>query len=462
MLTGEQYRSSLRDGRKIFLEGRAIDDVTSDPRLKGAVDWIARGYDSFYTSADARNPLMSPPTTADELRNRTSFVIEHDHLLNTTYQVLMTMLTASARLGDGHGQYRDRMNTYFEFAADADLRIAECITDAKGDRSLPPGKQTDPDSYVRVVDRSSTGVTIRGAKLHITGAALAHELLVLPTKRMRPGEEPYAIVCAVPVNAPGVRILNSTYAPHAADARHFPISSREHMPDGFVVFDDVFVPYERVFLDGEVEHSAAFAHSLGLWERLGGTALMAHEADVLVGLAQLIAEANGLTRIEHIRSKIASIVIYATLIRAGLEAAVAHAHRADDGFLFPDELFTNVAKYHGAEQYNEMVRNLHDIAGGSVMTAPTMADLDNPETAADVRKYMAGADGVSSEDRLRLFHAIRDFTADAFGGWHLVTNVQSGGGLYAQRVVTMKHYDMNGAKEAARRVAGLAPTGEPT
>jgi 4-hydroxybutyryl-CoA dehydratase / vinylacetyl-CoA-Delta-isomerase len=227
------------------------------------------------------------------------------------------------------------------------------------------------------------------------------------------------------------------------------------MPDCFVLFDDVFVPNERVFLDGQVQFSTAFAHSLGLWERLGGVGEMAHDGDILVGLAQLIAEANGLARVDHVREKISEMVIYTTLVRAGLEAAMLNAHSTEDGFVYPDELYTNAAKYHGAENFNTMIRHLHDIAGGAVLTAPTVGDLENEEVGAFVDKYMTANPEVSGEERTRLFHAIRDMTADAFGGWHLVTNVQSGGGLYAQRIVTRKHYDMDAAKQLARHAAGM-------
>jgi 4-hydroxybutyryl-CoA dehydratase/vinylacetyl-CoA-Delta-isomerase len=252
-----------------------------------------------------------------------------------------------------------------------------------------------------------------------------------------------------------VSIINTTYHPKGDDVRHFPVSSHASMPDGFVVFDDVFVPIDRVFLDGETANAAVFAHSLGLWERLGGITAMVHQADELVGLAQLIAEANGLAAVAHIREKIDEMAIHATLLRAGMEAALSHAKATPEGFYYPDELFTNAAKYQGAAEFGRMVRNLHDIAGGSVLTAPSIADLENPDTRAFVEKYMDTGTNVSAEDRLRLFHAIRDLTADAFGGWHLVTNLQSGGGLFAQRIVTRRHYDMARAVSYAREAAGL-------
>jgi 4-hydroxybutyryl-CoA dehydratase/vinylacetyl-CoA-Delta-isomerase len=198
-----------------------------------------------------------------------------------------------------------------------------------------------------------------------------------------------------------------------------------------------------------------FAHSLGLWERLGGLAAFAEEADQLVGLAQLVAEANGLASEPHVREKISEMIIHATMIRAGLEAAISNCKRTAEGAAVPDELYTNAAKYHGAANYNAMVRHLHDIAGGSVVTAPAVADLENPEVGPLVRKYMSTSAGVDGAYRLRLFHAIRDLTADAYGGWKFVTNLQAGGGLYAQRIVTRKFYDLAGAKRKALALAGL-------
>jgi 4-hydroxybutyryl-CoA dehydratase / vinylacetyl-CoA-Delta-isomerase len=456
MLTGNEFRESLRDGRAAYIEGRRIEDVTEHPLTARAVDWMARTYDRFYSPEDAAvNPILLPPRSVEELRERIPMFEEADIVTSTTFQSVMTLLTVAPHVNKTYPELAARIYAYCDEVRARDIRVSECITDGKGDRTVPPARQEDPDAYLRIVDRRPDGIVIRGAKLHITGAVVGHELFVMPTKRMKADEAEYAVACAVPVDAPGVTTINTTYAPRAEDDRHFPISRSSQMPDSFVVFDDVFVPNERVFLDGQVEFSALFAHSLGLWERLGGCAAMAAEADTLVGLAQLIAEANGLARVEHIREKISELVIYATLVRSGLEAAILHAHTTEDGFVYPDELYTNAAKYHGAAEYSRMVRHLHDIAGGAVLTAPTVADLENPETSQLVEKYMKGASAVSSEQRTRLFHAIRDITADAFGGWHHVTNVQSGGGLYAQRIVTRLHYDMDRAKQQAMRAAGL-------
>ncbi len=457
MMTGEEYRATLFDGRATFFEGKRVDDLPSHPVLGSCVDHVAEGYDWLATQAvDGRSPIMSVPTTPEELRHKVEVVHHAGMMAHVTYTSLMTLATAAGRIADTAPEYVERINAYVDEATRKDLRITQCITDAKGDRSRPPGRQDDPDAYVHVVDRSAEGVVLRGAKLHITGASLGHDLMTIPTKSMKAGEEEYAIAAMIPVNAPGVKIINTTYAPRHEDTRDFPVSGKTNTPEGFVIFDDVFVPNERIFLDGEVSQAAVFAHSLGLWERLGGLAAMADGGDVLVGFAQLIAEANGLAGEGHIKEKISEMIINATVIRACLEAALTHAKSGVFGAVFPDELYTNAGKYTGAASYNLMVRHLHDIAGGSVLTAPYVSDLQNPETGHLVRKYMGTKADVDGEYRVRLFHAIRDLTADSYGGWQQVTTIQAGGGLYAQRIVTRKHYDLDGAKRAALAVAGLS------
>jgi 4-hydroxybutyryl-CoA dehydratase/vinylacetyl-CoA-Delta-isomerase len=459
MMTGADYRATLADERATYFEGERVRDLPSHPILASAVDVVADCYDLLYDAdPEARSPLMTIPHTAEDLKARIPILHDADMLAHTTYQSIMTLITAAGRMPD-LPRYAERIRAYVDDLQARDLRVAECITDGKGDRSLAPGKQPDPDAYTRVVERRDGGIVIRGAKLHISGASLAHELMVIPTKSMKPGEDDYAIACGIPVNAPGVRIVDTTYAPRHADARAFPVTSKKHCPEGFVIFDDVFVPEERVFLDGEVKYAAVFAHSLGLWERLGGLSFMADEADELVGFAQLIAEANGLARASHIREKISDMIIHATLIRASLEAAIHNCNFGPEGEAFPDELYTNAGKYHGAANYSQVVRHLHDIGGASILTAPAISDLENNEVGAFVRKYMTGAEGTDGEYRLRLFHAIRDLTADAYGGWKFVTNLQAGGGLYAQRIVTRKHYDLEAAKKKALKTAGLSETG---
>jgi 4-hydroxybutyryl-CoA dehydratase/vinylacetyl-CoA-Delta-isomerase len=457
MMTGDEYRASLRDGRETYFEGKRIDDLPGHSILGITVDSAAAGYDRFYDPApDAVGAFMKVPGSAAELREQVELHESVDLLTHVTYASIMTLLTAADRIEGELPENAQRIRDYVRDVQRKDLRITQCITDAKGDRSRRPSQQDDPDAFVRVVERRDDGIVIRGAKLHISAASMGHELMTIPTKSMKEGEDQYSVACMVPVNAPGVKIVNTTYAPRHEDKRDFPISGRHHTPEGFVIFDDVFVPDERVFLGGTHPHLAAvFAHSLGLWERLGGLAAMVSGYDRLVGFAQLIAEANGLDRVGHIKEKISEMMINASLIRASLEAAIENCSVTSDGAAFPSELYTNVGKYHGAANYSLMVRHLHDIAGGAVLTAPAPADLDNEDVGALARKYMSTGPDVGGDYRATLMHTIRDLTADAYGGWKFVTNLQAGGGLYAQRIVTRRHYDLDGAKRKALGLAGL-------
>jgi len=457
MMTGAQYRESLNDGRRVFLEGERITDLANHPVFKTPVDLAAQLYDRGYDpDPAATRDTIRTLKTAEDLREHALKLEDTDTLLEVTSASMMTLLTAADRIEATLPENAARIRAWVRDAQKRDVRIAQCITDAKGDRSRKPSEQDDPDAYVHVVERRPDGVVIRGAKLHITAASIAHELMTIPTKSMKKGEDDYSIACMVPVNAPGVKIVDVDFAPRHADPRRFPISSRKHTPDSFVIFDNVFVPNERIFLDGHPELAAIFAHSLGLWERLGGLSLMASTYDKLVGFAQLVAEANGLDKVAHIKEKISTMVINATLVRASLDAAIDQCTFTSEGAAVPHELYTNAGKYYGAANYTTMVRDLQDISGGSVQTAPAIADLENEEVGYLIRKYMGTKQSVDGLYRTQLFHAIYDFTGGAHGTWNAIALLQSGGGLYAQRIVTRGRYDMDKAKKMALETAHIA------
>lgn len=456
MMTGEQYRKSLQDGRRCYLDGELIEDPFDHPLLQAAARSVAGTYDRFYDPApDAFHPMYTIPRSREEMDQRVAAMGQSDITAGTT-AACMALVEVAPALGKLRPEYRDRIYEFFEFCKTNDVRCSEAITDAKGHRKKRPSQQDDPDQYVRVVSRERDGIVIRGAKLHITGAPLVHEQVVLPTKSMKPGEEEYAVACSVPSNAEGLKIVNTTNAPRGGeDLRHFPISSRSNMPEGLLIFDDVFVPNERVFLDGEVSHAASLAHALGLWERSNAVAYSGSSADRLVGLAALLAEMSGAADRTDIRDMLSEMAIFATMCRAGWEAAMANAVTNEDGTLSPASLYISASKFYNAELHGKMVDILHDIAGTLLVEAPTMADYDSPEIGDDVREHCAGQSGWSAQERLKLLHYVRDLTADTYGGWIAVTESLAGGGQYAQRLVTLRHFDLNHAKSLARRAVGI-------
>jgi 4-hydroxybutyryl-CoA dehydratase/vinylacetyl-CoA-Delta-isomerase len=293
--------------------------------------------------------------------------------------------------------------------------------------------------------------------LHITAASLVHELVVMPTKGMRQDETDYAVSFSVPVNAPGVKIINRSFAPAELNSFDYPASAHHSMPEGFVVFDDVFVPWDRVFLAGEVRLASVLAQSLGLWERVGGVVASVESSKLFVGLAQLVTEMQGKERDPIAQSSIAELICYAEMLHMGLDYSCRHYQKTPGGMVHPNILGINSAKYYYAANYHNAVKYLQDLSGGLVITLPTETDLRNEESGRYIRKYLHTKPDVNIEDRMRVYNLIRDLTADAYGGWHLVVALQAGGGLNAQRVMMNRTYDIEGAKNAALIAAGARP-----
>jgi len=226
----------------------------------------------------------------------------------------------------------------YRHARDNDLRAAEVITDAKGDRKRKAHEQDDPDLYLRIVERRNDGIVVRGAKLHITGASLCHELVVMPTKGMRQDETDYAVSFSIPVNTKGVKVINRSFAPAELNAFDYPASAHHSIPEGFVVFDDVFVPWDRVFLAGEVQFASLFAQSLGLWERTGGVVDAVRVSQLYVGLAQLVTEHQGKDRDPVAQNAVSELINFAELMRMSLDYACRHYERTPSGMIHPNVL----------------------------------------------------------------------------------------------------------------------------
>jgi 4-hydroxybutyryl-CoA dehydratase/vinylacetyl-CoA-Delta-isomerase len=368
----------------------------------------------------------------------------------------MALMSAKDAVAEVAPQYADNIERMYRFCRDNDLRGAEVITDPKGDRKRRAHEQDDPDLYVRIVDKGKDGIVVRGAKLHISAASLIHELVVMPTKGMRPEEADYAVSFSIPVNAPGVKIINKSFAPPGElNAFDYPLSAKHNCPEGFVIFDDVFVPWDRVFLAGETQLASRLAQSLGLWERTGGVVEAVNQSRLFVGLAQLVSEMQGKETDAVVQSSIAELIAYAEMLRMSLDYACKNFETTPSGMVHPNILAINTAKYYYASNFHQMVRNVHDLGGGLVLTLPSENDLRSNETGHYMRKYLHTKDSVDVETRMRIYNLIRDMTADSLGGWNFVVALQAGGGLTAQRLMMNRTYDMAGAKQKALKAAGV-------
>jgi len=463
--TPQQYVESLRDGRVTHWGGESIPDITRHPRFKVPIELTAADYD--YQSAEfgerrryrtedggEAHRIYQVPRDEGDLATRIEMmkVTSIGTLVSGVYMALMSV---KDEVGQVNPQYADNIERMYRHCRDNDLRAAEVITDPKGDRKRRAHEQDDPDLYVRIVDRNKDGIVVRGAKLHITAASLIHELVVMPTKGMRQDEKDYAVSFSIPVNAKGVKIINRSFAPAELNAFDYPASAHHSMPEGFVVFDDVFVPWDRVFLAGEVQLASRLAQSLGLWERTGGVVEAVRMSELFVGLAQLVTEHQGKEKDPTALNSISELITYAEMLRMSLDYACRHSEKTPSGMVYPNTLAINAAKYYYAANYHQTVRYLHDLGGGLVLTLPLEADLRNEASGKYIRKYLHTKPDVDIETRMRVYNMIRDLTADAYGGWQFVVALQAGGGLAAQRIMMNRTYNLAQAKERALRAAGL-------
>jgi 4-hydroxybutyryl-CoA dehydratase / vinylacetyl-CoA-Delta-isomerase len=475
--TVKQYVESLRDGRSVYFRGQRVDDVTSHPVISVAISHASIDYQL------AQNPVHRPacvmddgdgsysryyhvPRTADDLLKR-SALIELATAEGATLVVLIKeigtdalfgLLRVSASVDRKHGtNYLRRVTTFYEHCRTNDLALAVAQTDVKGDRSLAPSAQADPDLYLHILERRADGIVVRGAKAHTSVSTNANELIVLPTRALGEVDRDYAVSFAIPINTPGLVLLASAYdstSPGASAVEH-PISARHKMMETTTVFDDVFVPWERVFLAGESEFAGPLALAFVEHHRFTAISYKLPLVDALIGSALMMAEVNGVAKAGHIREKLVQLITYAETLRGLTHHAALAGSVREQSVMVPDPLYVNMAKYHFAHGYHEAVRHVQDIAGGALVTGPGAEDLSSPLTAPYYEKYYAGH-AVGGKERLKALSFVKDLVASQFGAYQEVLAVHAEGSLEAEKMMVLRSYDTRAALGFVRHLAGLA------
>jgi 4-hydroxybutyryl-CoA dehydratase/vinylacetyl-CoA-Delta-isomerase len=319
------------------------------------------------------------------------------------------------------------------------------MTDPKGDRGKRPKDQADPDLFVRVVERKSDGVIVRGAKLHQTGMLNSHEMIVMPTINMREGEEDWAICFAIPTNTKGIRYI---YGRQASDTRKLegpkldvgnPIFGGQEV---MTVFEDLFVPDERIFLCGEIDQSGTLVERFAGYHRQSYGGCKVGVGDVLIGAAALIARMNGVERASHIRDKIVEMIhLNETMFACGI-ACSAMGHETMAGNYEIDMLLANVCKLNVTRFPYELARLATDIAGGLLGTLPSAKDLEDPVAGPYIKKYLAAANGVETVDRMKVLRLIENLVAGAGSVAYLIESMHGAGPPTAQRIMISRQADL--------------------
>ncbi len=460
LMTADEYRESLRAYRpRVFVNGRAVTSVADEPLLEPGINGVGVTYDFAHwpkhapimtarqaTSGKTVSRMLHINETAQDLLAKLEAVrlvckvagcaqryLSHD-ALNGIFQ-------ATKRTDEAHGtDYHERFLSYLHDVQERDLTLGVAMTDAKGDRSQRPGAQANPDVYVHIKERRADGLVIRGTKAIVTGAPYMHEFLVMPCRTHRPEDTACAVCCAVPVDAPGVTIVARPAGRPGEAAAKF--SAQYGQSTGVVIFDDVFVPHDKVFLAGETEEGGFLTTSYANHHRHSCIGARAGFGDLLIGAGALMIEANGLdaNRHGHIREAMVDLITITESFYACGVAASVYCVADPAGSVMPEPVFSNIGKLLLATKIYDMHKVAHYVSGGLIVALPGPDEDHNPETRASLSAVLGGRPDIPMEQRMEISRFIEDITVSHQGGWYSVISIHGGGSPEAMKREIWRNY----------------------
>ncbi len=475
-LSSEGYRESLRAmSPRVFVDGEQIDSVADAPMLAPGVNAVGLTYDfalepayrnlmvaTQHTSGREVNRMLHLNRTPQDLINKLEAVrllcreggcvqryLNHDGF-NALYQVTHQMAA------DGDNEPHDRFVNYLHKVQGEDLTVGIAMTDGKGDRSLHPHQQWNADAYVHIKERRADGIVIRGAKAIVTGAPYMHEFLVMPCRNMNEADADYAVCCAVPADAEGITIAARPAGTPGKVAAKF--SGRYGQSTGVVMFDDVFVPYERVFLDGPQGDQWRYSHHLtrtyATHHRHSCIGARAGFGDLLIGAGVLMSQANGLDveTTPHLRDRMVELIKTVEGFYACGVAASVYGFQDPSGVYQPDGVFANVGKLLLATQIYDMHRLAHEVSGGLIVTLPGPDEDHNPATAGDLSSMLQTREDVPHEKRMAVARLMEDLTASDEAGWYSVISLHGGGSPEAMKREIYRYYPIEDRVEVVKKL----------
>jgi 4-hydroxybutyryl-CoA dehydratase/vinylacetyl-CoA-Delta-isomerase len=473
--TPQQYMESLKDGRVVYIDGQRVDDVTVHPILKITNDWVAMDYilnndpryQNLLTDIDADGDRVSfalqPQRTKEDLLRLREVVklwarVSFGKPTGAKFVAkdgLNAVTVVTPRVDRKYGtSYAKNVEAYRRYLQKNDLSFAMALTDVKGDRGLRPSEQVQhKDFYVRIVEERKDGIVVSGAKAHISQAPACNEILVAPCHAMKAEDKAYAVAFGIPANAKGITMISTE--PEVKEGFSLfdhPVSGSVYINDSLIVFENVFIPNDRIFLKGEWEFAGDMAVMFANFHRLSAETYKAMELELFTGAAALMAEYNGIEKKPHVREKLTWLVMYTEMVEILGKAAVEHCIKeADSDLVYPNPMIANICKYQFANNWHEATKCLQDIAGGIVATAPSSKDFFNPETHDMIEKYLAGKAGIPTEDRLRMIKLVKDIGSS----YEDVLTIHAEGSLEAQKLSILSLADFKRYKASAKRAARI-------
>jgi len=478
MKTKAEYIVSMRNMHfELYMFGERVTNLVNNPIVRPTIDCMAATYElaerpefekimtaTSHLTGKKINRFCHMHQSIDDLVNKSKMGRMLGAYTGSCFQrcvgtdALNALSIVTYDIDHKYGtEYNKRFLNYLRYVQDEDLVCCGVMTDAKGDRSLRPAEQADPDQYLHVVEEKSDGVIVRGAKLHQTGAVNSHEIICMPTRAMRQEDKNYAISFALPADTEGIIYI---YGRQSCDTRKIDSPNMDvgnilyGGQECMVVFNDVFVPWERVFMYKEWDFAADLVEEFASYHR-HSYACKSGIGSVLIGAAQLIAEYQGTAKAAHIRDKIIDMVqLNETMFSCSLACAY-EGHREPSGTYLVDTLLANVAKLNVTKFPYEIARLAQDIAGGGVVTMPSEKDLRHPEIGKYVAKYLKGAEGIPVESRIRITRLIENLTMGLGAVCYLTESMHGAGSPMAQKIMIGRRANIDRMKNAAKRLCGI-------
>lgn len=475
MRTSEEYRKQLYAMRpNIHVGGDRVG--RDDSRLEQPINVVAATFDmaqdpqydgiattTSHLTGEKINRFCHIHHSMDDLLMKQKMTRLECHKVGACIQrcmgidVMNALSVVTYETDQKYGtEYNKRFMKYLENFQKNDL-VANCAqTDVKGDRSKRPHEQVDPDLYLRIVERKSDGIVVRGAKAHNTIAPYAEEIIAIPTRFLTEEESEWAVAFALPGDWEGLHQIVRVANIRPREYLKAPIATFGDA-ESLTVFDNVFVPWERVFLCGERDMGGRLALLFALYHRHSYTGCKPSLTDILMGATALVAEYNGVETAQHIRIKLAHMIGIAELVYAAGIASALHSEKSAAGTYIPDSVFCNVGRRLAGENIHYEHEILCDVAGGMYATLPYEQDWYNEDTRKYLEKYIMRNPKISAENQHRCFRLISDLLASGWGGVELAGQFHGGGSPIMETIGLLTNYDIESKKSVAKYLAGIEP-----
>lgn len=477
--TPEEYISDLKKmDINLWIFGEQVKDYVDHPLIRPSINAVAMTY-KLAGEPEYEDVMTATSNLTDNKVNR--FTHLHQSADDLVKKVKMQRLlgqktgccfqrcvgmdafnavySTTFELDAKHGtKYHERFTEYMKYVQDNDLTVDGCMTDARGDRSKSPGAQDDPDAYLHIVERRSNGIVVRGCKLHQTGMINSHEILVMPNNSLKESEKDWAVSFAIPVDTPGMIYVYGRQScdtrklePTKVDVGNINFGGQEVM----TIFNDVFVPLERVFMDGETDFTTMLVERFAGYHRQSYGGCKVGVGDTLIGAAKAISDYNGAAKASHVKDKIIEMChLNETLYACGI-ACSSEGHKTAAGNYMIDLLLANICKQNVTRFPYEISRLVQDIAGGYLVTMPSDQDFTNPEIGSLVAKYSATRSDIPVEHRQRMLRYIENLTIGAGAVAYLTESMHGAGSPQAQRIMISRLVNLEHRKELAETLCGI-------